>query len=246
MVIYRSVTGESWVYGRSKCENCAKTIAWYDNIPLLSYFLLGRKCRNCKTPIGISHPVIEFLTGSMVVWWYWGGSLFFRLTLEPFHYIQPLFWLIVGLLLLIIFFADLFYMIIPDEAVLVLTALTFFYRVTLTAFGVMQPIDFVRTLLVALGAATFFFSLWYFTKGKGMGFGDVKFSIPFALLLGWPNTIVGIMVAFIMGSVVAIGLLATRRKKLKQVIPFGPFLVASTIVTLVWGNALLNWYLSFL
>src|SRR5262249_53647315 len=92
VVIYRTLNEESWVKGRSKCESCGKQIKWYDNVPLISYFVLGGKCRACKAPISISHPVIEFLTGTLFVWWYWGGSLFFRLTQQPLGVIQPLFW----------------------------------------------------------------------------------------------------------------------------------------------------------
>jgi leader peptidase (prepilin peptidase)/N-methyltransferase len=107
VVISRSMSGESWVKGRSHCDECGKQIVWWDNMPLLSFILLRGKCRWCKKSISLSHPVIEFLTGSLFVWWYWGGFFFFRLTQQPFHYVQPLFWLVVALILLVIFFADL-------------------------------------------------------------------------------------------------------------------------------------------
>src|SRR5260221_77051 len=117
VVIYRTMAGEPWTRGRSHCETCGKMVHWFDNIPLISYFILRGKCRACRAPIAITHPVIEFLTGSLFIWWYWGGTFFFRLTQQPFHYVQPLFWLLVGILLVIIFFADALYFIIPDEAV---------------------------------------------------------------------------------------------------------------------------------
>lgn len=246
VVIYRTVIGESWVTGRSKCEDCERPIFWFDNIPILSYLLLRGKCRHCHKPIAISHPVIEFLTGSLFVWWYVGGAFFFRLTQQPFHYIQPLFWLIVGMLLVVIFFADLRYSIIPDEAVIVLGALTFFYRLALMLLGIMQPIDFWLALVAAAGCSGFFFSLWYFTKGKGMGLGDVKLAIPFALLLGWPNVIVGIFLSFVSGSVVSVILMAAGKKTLKHTIPFGPFMVFGLIFTLLFGSRVVTWYLSLL
>jgi leader peptidase (prepilin peptidase) / N-methyltransferase len=246
VVIYRSVSGESWTKGRSHCEHCRKRIHWYDNVPLLSYFVLRGKCRDCKKPIAIIHPVVEFLTGSLFVWWYWGGTFFFKLTEQPFHYIQPLFWLSVGILLLIIFFADALYSIIPDEAVGVLTLFTFLYRLALTLSGEMQPADFVKTLIGAVVCGGFFWSLWYFTKGRGMGFGDVKFAVPLALLLGWPNMLIGVFGSFMIGSVVAIILLLSKKKKLKQTVPFGPFMVASLVLTLLWGDQILRWYVSLL
>ncbi len=243
VVMYRTIAGESWVHGRSHCEQCKRKIHWYDNIPLLSFIVLRGKCRFCQTPISISHPVIEFLTGTLFVWWYWGGSLFFKLTNQPFHYAQPLFWLTVGVLFLIIFFTDAFYMLIPDEAVIVLAVLTFIYRVALTLYGVMQMGDFLRTLLAAGACGLFFFSLWFFTKGKGMGFGDVKLAIPFGLLLGWPNVLVGIFVAFVSGAIVGVTLVIGRKKKLKQAVPFGPFMILGMVVALLWGSSLLHWYL---
>jgi len=246
VVMYRSIVGESWVVGRSHCEHCQKKIAWYDNVPLLSYFLLRGQCRHCHTSISISHPVIEFLTATLFVWWYWGGSLFFHLTSNPFHYIQPIFWLLVGVILLIIFSADVLYMIIPDEAVIALTAMTLFYRIALTLTGVMQTGDFIRTLLGAVACSGFFFVLWWGTKGRGMGFGDVKFAFPFGLLLGWPNVLVGLFLSFIFGAIVSLVLVALQKKKIQQTVPFGPFLVAGTFVTLVWGNTLLHWYMGFL
>ncbi len=246
VVIYRSVKGESWVAGRSKCEHCNKQIRWYDNVPLLSFMLLKGKCRWCKTPISITHPVVEFLTGTLLVWWYLGGTFFFRLTQQPFHYVQPLFWLIVGFLLVFIFVADTLYMIIPDEAVGVLLFLTLLYRISLSLSGVMQPLDFVKTILGAMICGGFFFFLWWITKGKGMGLGDVKFAVPFALLLGWPNFIIGVFVSFLLGAGVAVVLLLLKKKKMKQVIPFGPFLVMGLVLTLVWGSNMLHWYLQYL
>ncbi len=246
VVIYRTVTGENWIMGRSHCETCGKKIAWFDNIPLFSYVVLQGKCRACKAPISISHPVIEFLTGSLFVWWYWGGTLFFRLTQQPFHYIQPLFWLIVGITLLIIFFADSLYTIIPDEAIIFLTGLTLIYRIILTLSGVMQPLDFVRTIASAVGCCGFFALLWYGSGKRGMGFGDVKFAIPFALLLGWPDVLIGTFLSFLIGAAIAIALMLAKKKKMKQTIPFGPFMVTALVITLLWGNQLLQWYLRFL
>lgn len=246
VIIYRSVHNESWMVGRSKCESCSKQIHWYDNIPLLSYLILYGKCRFCKTPLSLSHPVIEFMTGSLFVWWFWMGSLFFRLTQHPFSVIQPMFWLLVGLSLLIIFFADIRYMIIPDEAVVFLTVITLLYRITLTLSGVMQPTDFVWTILGSVLVSTFFYFLWKVTQGRGMGFGDVKFAIPFGLLLGWPNVFVGTFFAFVFGAVVGVGLMIAKKKTLRQAVPFGPFLVSSTVATLVLGTHVWQWYINLL
>ena len=246
VVMMRSIRGENWVKGRSHCDDCGRQLSWYENIPLFSYIVLRGHCRTCRKPISISHPVVEFLTGSLFVWWLWGGSFFFRLTQHPFLYIQPIFWLIVGIILIIIFFADIRYYIIPDEAVLILTVMTLLYRVALIASLVMRPIDFGYTLLGTTGCVAFFAALWWFTKGKGMGFGDVKFMIPFGLLLGWPNMVLGVGLAFVIGAATCIPLVLFGKKKLKNAVPFGPFLVVSTVVTLVAGSRMLEWYFQLL
>lgn len=246
VVIYRTVTDETWITGRSRCDHCLKQIAWYDNIPLLSFIWLKGKCRHCRTPISLSHPVVEFITGSLFIWWYWVGSLFFQLSQKPFQTLQPMFWLLVGLLLLVIFFADLFYMIIPDMALILLGVLVIFYRLILVYFGIMQVNDLVMSVAGAGVFSLLFWLLWYFTKGRGMGYGDVKFMIPMSLLLGWPNIMVGVFSAFILGAVVGVGLLISKKRHFGQVIPFGPFLVLATFIALVWGEQLVSWYLSLL
>ena len=246
VVILRSMRGESWVHGRSECDECGRQIRWYDNIPLLSFVVLRGKCRDCKASIHPLHFLVELLTGIMLVWWYWGGFIFFQLTQQPFVVLQPLFWLLVGLLLLLILFTDIIYMIIPDEAVILLTVITLLYRLMLVAFGIMQPADIMFTLISTLAAFLFMLSLWFVTGGAGMGLGDVKLIVPLALLLGWPEIAVGIFAAFVVGAVFGLGLVGLRRAQLKQPIPFGPFLIIGAAISLIWGDQLFGWYLAFL
>jgi len=246
VVILRSIAGEGWVKGRSRCDSCKNTIAWYDNIPLLSYFFLRGKCRYCKDPILPLHPMVEVLTGVLFVWWYWGGFIFFQLTQTPLSILQPLFWLLVGLILIYLFIIDLNYMILPDKPVFLLLFVAIIYRIVLVASGIMQLNDLYGALLAALLSFLFFYSLWFFTKGKGMGFGDVKLVIPLALLLGAPKMLICLFLAFIIGAVVGIILLVFGKGKLKTAIPFGPFLILGTVLSLIWGDALFSWYFSLI
>ncbi len=246
VLIYRSIREESWVTGRSKCDHCGRKIAWYDNIPVLSYLVLRGQSRCCSKPIPLSYPVVEFITGILFVWWYWGGSLFFHLTTEPLQILQPLFWLLVGILLLLIFFADLLYMIIPDLAVGVLLVITVLYRVYLATSGVMQLNDLLLAMMGVVIAVSLLGGLWLVTKGKGMGLGDIKYAVPMALLLGWPRILVGLFLAFILGGIVAMGLIIAGRKKFGQIVPFGPFLVVATAIALIWGEFLYTWYIGLL
>lgn len=246
VVILRSIAGEGWVSGRSRCDSCKNTISWYDNIPLLSYLILRGKCRYCKEPILPLHPMVEVLTGLLLVWWYWGGFLFFQLTQTPLSILQPLFWLAVGLLLIYLFIIDLNYMILPDKPVYVLFGLAIFYRIALVLAGIMQLTDFYYAILAALLSFLFFFCLWFFTKGAGMGFGDVKLVIPLALLLGAQKMVVCLFIAFILGAVVGLVLILFGKGKLKTAIPFGPFLITATAVSLLWGDLVFGWYWSLI
>ena len=212
VLIYRTIQGESWLVGRSRCDHCRHKIAWYDNVPVLSFLLLSGKSRCCKKPIPTSYPLVELITGSLFVWWYGIGFVFFRLTTAPFQVLQPLFWLLVGILLLTIFFADLMHMIIPDLVVGALFLLVLAYRLYLTAVSIMQVKDLYSALLSMAAAVIFIGGLWALTKGKGMGFGDVKLIAPIALLLGWPKILVSLFFSFLIGGIVAVGLLLLGKK----------------------------------
>lgn len=242
VVIERTIAGEDWVKTRSRCDKCKKVIAWYDNIPLLSYLLLGRRCRHCKKRISVQHPAVEFMMGSLFLWWYVIGSAFFQLSQRPLMFIQPGFWLIVGVLLLIIVITDIKYMIIPDYAVVGLGLAALIYRVYLTRSGVMMIEDLWGAVAAGALASLGFWLIHVLTKGKGMGLGDVKYVLVMGWLLGWQRTVVGLMMAFVLGAVVGIGFIVAKKKKMNQELPFGPFLVAGTAIALVWGMQLWNWY----
>lgn len=246
VVILRSMRNESWVHGSSHCDSCHKKIAWYDNIPLLSFLILGGRCRYCSTKIHPVHFLVELLTGALFVWWFIGFSAFFQLTTHPFVILQPLFWLVVAVVLIIIFFVDLLYYIIPNWAVFFLTVLTLFYRLILIYFGPMKGADFAHTLAVTAGITALIAFLWFITKGRGMGFGDVKLVVPLGLLLGWPNALIAIFLAFISGSIVGLILIVLKIRKFKQIIPFGPFLIFGSFTSLIFGNVLYEWYWSLL
>lgn len=246
VIIYRSQKKESWIGGRSYCESCHKQISWHDNIPLLSYVLLRGKCRHCKDTLSISHPAVEGLTGILFVWWYFAIFMFFQLTQQPFVVLQPVFWLCVGLILLAIFVIDLRTMIIPDILTATLFILVLLYRLGLVAFGIMQVQDFWLALGSMIGATAFFFGIWFFTRGKGIGFGDVKLAAPLGMLLGWPAVMVWLFASFVIGGVVGVILLITKHAKMKQAVPFGPFLIIGTLIALIWGNKLYGWYVNLL
>lgn len=246
VLVVRTIGGESWVTGRSHCDYCRRQLKWYENIPIFSFLWLKGRCHSCRKPIGATHWLLEVLTGVLFVWWWWGGFLFFKLTQHPLTILQPLFWLVVGMLLLTIFISDLKYLLILDSAVTGLFIVALLYRTYLFAAGIMQPNDWWQMWLISLAALTFFVLLNLLTKGKGLGMGDVKLIFPLGLLLGWPRLLVAIQVAFLVGALVGVAMIGLKVTKLKQPIAFGPFLILGTVAALLWGGPMWSWYLSWL
>jgi leader peptidase (prepilin peptidase)/N-methyltransferase len=242
VVIYRTTHGTSPLSGRSKCPKCKKTISWKHNIPLISFFVLRGKCANCGTRISWQYPLVEFLTGVLFVWWFSLGKSFFLLIGQPWAFVQPFFWLIIGMLLLVVFVADLRFGLIPDNITISLFILALGYRLLLVGSGQMEVVDMIRAIISGLILTVFFYGLWYFTRGRGFGFGDVKLAPSLGLLLGWPRTLVATFIAFIVGALVAVVLLSLGRKKMGQTIPFGPFLVVGSVVALLFGGQIWGWY----
>ena len=174
------------------------------------------------------------------------GRSFFLLAGSPWSIVQPVFWLVVGMALLVVFLTDFKYGIISDGSNLFLFSLVLFYRLALVGSGTMMVVDLWRAVLCAVVLTGFFWGLWWFTKGKGFGFGDVKFAPSIGLLLGWPKTLVGVMASFIIGSVIGILLILLGKKKFGQTIPFGPFMVVGIVVALLWGSEIWSWYMGML
>lgn len=246
VVVMRTLVGEEFVKGRSRCDNCRRPLQWFEMFPLLSYIALRGRCRTCHAEIDMMHPVVELLTGALFVWWLLIGFAFFQLTTEPLIALQSFFWLAVGLLLLIVVVFDVRAMVIPDFAVLSLSLLAIGYRCILIAFQAHQARDFALSLMSGGILLAAFLGLWLLTKKRGIGFGDVKLVFPLALLMGWPRAFVGVFLAFLLGAGVGLALIAVGKTRFGRALPFGPFLVAGTVLSLLWGDSLLRWYISLL
>ncbi len=247
VVVMRTLRGEDFVRGRSHCDRCGRTLTWYELIPLLSFLALRGKCRTCHQEIDIMHPIVEFITATLFAWWWLIGFAFFRLTFTPIlQIIQPLFWLLAGIILLIILIIDLKSYFIPDWATLALFWLILLYRLFLIFAGIYRPIDFAWSMLGAALLLLSFLSLWLITKKRGFGFGDVKLIFPLALIMGWPDMWVGVWLSFLIGAVVGVGLILVGKKKFGQAVPFAPFLILGTLLSLMYGDSLLSWYLALL
>jgi prepilin signal peptidase PulO-like enzyme (type II secretory pathway) len=237
-LIYRLEVGEK-PEGRSYCPKCKKTLKVKDLVPVFSYIFLKGRCRYCGEKISIQYPLVELSTG--VLFAFLGASALQALTV--FEVVTTLYLLVVASFLVLIFVYDIKHFIIPDFANFSLIGLSFLYLVGATF---QQGLEFfISGVASASGAFLFFFALYYFTKGKGMGFGDVKFVIFMGLFLGFPKILVAFFVSFVLGAIIGLILIAVKKKKAGSQIPFGPFLIIGLLTAHFYGSIIIETYLNY-
>jgi prepilin signal peptidase PulO-like enzyme (type II secretory pathway) len=236
------------ITGRSRCDTCKKQLTWRELIPVVSYFVQGGACKNCKTKLSWYYPFSEFLTGCLyVAVWHFFPVAFFR---EQFPNLTNIFYegsaysadvLLVKALVLaiiscfiVIYIADMKYFIIPDEiqvAIAIFSGLLFFV-------GDIQWVLIGERVLAALVVMLPMLAVFLVTRGMGMGFGDVKLAANFGLLLGIKFGLVALYWSFMAGTAVGVVLLALRKKGVRSKVPFGPFMLLGAIVTVVYYEKL--------
>lgn len=228
---------EPSIKDRSHCDKCKKILKWYDLIPLVSFIVLLGKCRYCRTSLSLYYPVVELTTGFlfMAVIFFLGGFMINIITIIMFIY-----YLFIFSSLIVIFFADLKYGIIPDKIVIPSIIISLIYLFFIHNFS------FIIHFSSALGASLFFLLLFLVTQGRGMGFGDVKFSFLMGLILGFPKIIVGLYVAFLTGAIVGCILILCRKRMFGTTIPFGPFLVIGSLTAIFFGEFIIKTFLQVL
>jgi prepilin signal peptidase PulO-like enzyme (type II secretory pathway) len=240
-ITYRLPKNAQFIKGRSACPRCKKQIAWYDNIPVISFLILKGKCRHCKKAISVRYPIIELATGLIFVLTGFGQvSCLNKVSSASLCswndilgiYTLPLFFLLI-ISLIIIFIIDLENKFIPDN--LVFTGFATF----VILLAVLSP-SFYKYLLSGFVASALLLLIHLFTKGKGMGLGDVKFALLAGTILGWPNTLYWMYISFISGALVGVILIVYKKAKFGKSIPFAPFLVSSMIFVLLYGGLIIE------
>ncbi len=231
VVIYRLPVGESIVRPRSRCPGCKTTIAWYDNIPVLSYLILHGRCRACSHDISWRYPAVETVNGLLYL------GLVMRLGLRPYTGVLALF----GTALLIITFIDLDHRIIPN-------VISFPGMAAGVAFSFMpgfpDPADSIIGLLAGGGFLYAVATGYYLvTRREGMGMGDVKLLGMIGAFLGWQSLFVTVMFAALTGSVLGLIAMKINREDTKYAVPFGPFLSLGAMAHVFFGRELILWYL---
>lgn len=226
VVITRLPERRSLVTPRSACPACGAAIAWYDNMPLVSFAVLRGRCRSCARPIPWRYPLTEAAT-----------AVLFGLAAARFG---PAPSLGVALLLIALLVAvtgiDLEHQIIPDVITLPGTA------AGLLASLLTGDVPWVDSL-IGIAAGGGLFLLIILASRGGMGGGDVKLAAMLGAFLGWKVMLLSVLLAVLAGGAVAVMLLASGRTGRKDPIPFGPFLAGGGAVGLLWGEDLLEWYL---
>lgn len=256
VVVDRLASREPVWKGRSHCDHCRHNLHPFDLIPIVSYFLLGRKCRYCHKELSWFYPLIEFCTGVA----YLGVALAvfqqstFLIEQTRYQLLAFYYFLFFGSLLAI-FFADVRYGIIPFKMVIFALGITILWDIFLQFLGFssleVQLLGLQTSLfdiiLSALATGGFFFLLFAITNGRGMGFGDVVYAFLMGFTLGFPRVILGLYIAFVSGAIISLALVIFKKKKFRGgTIPFGPFLVLGTFLSLLWGNFLITYVIKYL
>ena len=256
VVVHRVPREESIVFPNSRCPSCGATIAFYDNIPVLSYVVLGGRCRGCSIRISPRYPAVELLTAVLFVVVTWHDGISVAL---PFD-------LIFMTAIVALVFIDAEHMILPDVitypgmafavaariAIPLLTKTPHFDDVPSLMQGTLagMPIWVVSLVGAVIGALIGGGSLWLmgwtWEKLRGieaMGLGDVKMMFMVGAYLGWRLTILTIFVGVLSGSLIGIVLMARQRERdMQMLLPFGVFLGLGSIAALLFGAPIVAWY----
>jgi leader peptidase (prepilin peptidase) / N-methyltransferase len=249
VAIYRIHKQEDIIFSRSNCAHCKTKLRVRDLIPIFSWVFLRGRCAHCSKKIAISYPLLELITAGV-----------FLATFLTWNFLEPvnsaidgsvvdyyiswpsfqifLFYLLESLFLIAIFFYDFLHGKIPDRLSLPAIGLGILGGMI---FGLPTGIDM---LLGALLIGGFFLVQFIISNGKWIGGGDIRLGVLMGVLLGWKGGLTALIISYFLGAAVSIYLLATKKAKGKTSIPFGPFLISGTLITLYFGNEIVSWYFS--
>lgn len=257
VVIHRVPHELSIVFPNSACPKCQKPIQPYDNIPILSWLILGGKCRNCKEKISARYPAVELLNALLYLLVFWCVGF------NPFLPVA----LIFVTTMVVLIFIDAEHMILPDVINYPLLVFALLVRLAFPLFGWEQyftdlnfsPLVYLQDYplwavslfgavlggLVGGGFLWLVGAVWKMLRGvDAMGLGDVKMMFAVGALLGWRLTFLSIFLGAFSGAVIGIFLIYTRKDKdLQTQIPFGIFLGIGSILALLFGESLIRWYI---
>jgi leader peptidase (prepilin peptidase)/N-methyltransferase len=230
--IHRLPLQTSIVWPSSACPHCGRSLAWFENIPVASYFALKGRCRTCHEPISGRYPFVEALTALMfaAAWWYYGPGVLLVSQL------------LLGCALIVLFAIDLEHHLLPDAitlpGIVIGFALSF---VTRPGWA-----DSLIGIVVGGGVLYLIAEAYYRIRHEeGLGMGDVKMLAMIGAFVGWKLTLVTLMTASLAGSIVGVTLIASGRGGMKYALPFGTFLALGAALAATIGQDVTDWYLRF-
>lgn len=234
----KKLTKHSVSKDRSVCLHCGYTLRWYDLIPLVSWLSLGGKCRSCRRPIGSFEPLIEIGTAAFFIASYALWPVPLETTTALITFIA---WLLAGVGLVVLFAYDAKWFLLPDAISYTVAGIAL-VGVIASAVGSTDP---VGVLLGALGGVSIlsglYLVLYLVSKGRWIGFGDVKLGVGLGLLLAdWQLALVALFLANFVGCLIVIPLMVIGKLKRTSYVPFGPLLIVGTILAQFFGAMLLS------
>lgn len=240
---------KSLVYPSSHCEECDHKLRFYDLIPVFSYLILRGRCRYCRARIPLRVLLVEICSGLVFFLSYWR----FAISVEPASYAAVFITAIWCSVFLTIIFIDWEHKLILNRITYPSAVITLIILGIATAFPearILGERTFIPDIVILSGIIggavgfTFFFIV-FLINPRGMGMGDIKLACLIGLVTGLPLVVVALLIGIFIGGIVAIVFLLLRKKGRKDVIPYGTFLAIGPIITLLWGNEIFDWYLSF-
>ena len=236
VVILRFDDLKSIVKTRSHCVKCKKQLAWYDLFPFFSYVLLRGRCRSCKEKISIQYPLVEVATALIfsLLFWKFGFSLEFAVLL------------VISSLLMVVLTYDILHLLIADFLIWSAIGIWVIFLAVSYLF-LHQPLYLILDSLYGAAALGGFLGLIVLVSWeKWMGVGDIKLGFLLGAIVAWPNVIFSTFAAFALGSVISLALIFMRKKTMKDMVPFAPFLILGAYVTLFYGDQIIKWYLNMI
>jgi len=233
VVIFRLNAGQQFLLGRSKCPACSHQLGFKDLWPIISFIFLRGSCRYCQKKICWQYFIVETITGLAFT----VGYLHYLSQAVDLTQAWKLFaaYLVLTGFLIIIFVYDFKYYLILDKV-----SLSCFILALI--FGLWLNLNLLNLLLAAVLVGGFFLLQFIISGGRWIGGGDIRLGLVMGAILGWPQVLTALFIAYILGALMGLILILFKRKKWQSQLPFGTFLSLATWLVLLWGEPIVSWY----
>lgn len=233
--------------GRSMCPHCKHTLAWYDLLPVISWLALRGKCRYCHKAVSRQYPAVELVTVALFVvsYLFWPQDLAPQSSVFSLQSSVFVLWLASLVCLMALFVYDVRWMLLPNRIVLPLTVVAGLSAIV-TVIAADNPFIAILKVVGAIAIASgVFYVLFQVSAGRWIGGGDVKLGFALGLLLAKPElAFVMIFLASVIGIIAALPSLLKGKGNMQSKMPFGPCLIAATVVMVLFGDRIVTWYAS--